>query len=216
MSKVILVDVNDKVLGLMDKLVAHKSMQLHRAYSFLLFVGPSSMLIQRRALSKSAFAGLWTNACCSHPAHLDEFDSELRVRIRQELLMEYTNPIKYIGRINYSADASSQAIENSAMPDTLKHNRSQANSVYGECEMDYIFVGHVESIAKVTANAEEVMETMIVEKDKLKKWIEKEPQMFTPWFHILHRDFLNVKIKRGSWINSIVKIPSQAILYYPR
>jgi isopentenyl-diphosphate delta-isomerase len=41
---------------------------LHRAFSVFLF-HPSTgkLLLQRRAIEKITFPGMWTNTCCSHP-----------------------------------------------------------------------------------------------------------------------------------------------------
>ena len=69
MSEVILVDTSDQVLGTADKLLVHTgSGQLHRAFSVLVFNAQGEMLIQRRALQKETFGGLWINTVCSHPA----------------------------------------------------------------------------------------------------------------------------------------------------
>ena len=67
MESVILVDVNDNQVGTMEKMEAHHSGALHRAFSILLFNSKGEMLIQKRAGSKYHSGGLWTNACCSHP-----------------------------------------------------------------------------------------------------------------------------------------------------
>ena len=67
-SKVILVDTRDRVTGTMEKMEAHEKAVLHRAFSVFLFNLKGEMLLQQRALTKYHSGGLWTNACCSHPA----------------------------------------------------------------------------------------------------------------------------------------------------
>ena len=67
-AEVILVNENDEQVGTMDKLEAHKQAKLHRAFSVFIFNSKGQMLLQQRAAGKYHSAGLWTNACCSHPA----------------------------------------------------------------------------------------------------------------------------------------------------
>ena len=67
LTQVILVDVNDRPVGSMEKMQAHEQGLLHRAFSVFIFNGKGEMLLQQRTLSKYHSGGLWTNACCSHP-----------------------------------------------------------------------------------------------------------------------------------------------------
>ncbi|MGY8694123.1 MAG: NUDIX domain-containing protein, partial [Verrucomicrobiia bacterium] len=60
----------------MDKNSVHTAnTPLHSAFSIFLFDGKGNMLTQQRALSKKTWPGIWSNACCGHPAsgesHLD-------------------------------------------------------------------------------------------------------------------------------------------------
>ena len=64
---VVLVDPNDKEIGLMEKMEAHEKGLLHRAFSFFIFNSKGEWLLQQRAWGKYHSPGLWTNACCSHP-----------------------------------------------------------------------------------------------------------------------------------------------------
>lgn len=65
-EQVVLVDKNDKVLGMMPKMEAHKKAILHRAFSVFIFNEKCQLLLQQRALDKYHSPGLWTNTCCSH------------------------------------------------------------------------------------------------------------------------------------------------------
>ena len=64
---VILVDVNDSVLGTEEKLRAHESGVLHRAFSVFLIDAGNRVLLQQRAIAKYHSPGLWSNSCCGHP-----------------------------------------------------------------------------------------------------------------------------------------------------
>ena len=84
-SKVILVDTRDRVTGTMEKMEAHEKAVLHRAFSVFLFNLKGEMLLQQRALSKYHSGGLWTNACCSHPAPGEETAAAAKRRLGEEL-----------------------------------------------------------------------------------------------------------------------------------
>ena len=85
MDYVILVDSQDNELGVMEKLEAHEKGILHRAFSIFLFNSKGEMLIQQRALSKYHSPGLWTNACCSHPAPAETILEAGKRRLQEEL-----------------------------------------------------------------------------------------------------------------------------------
>lgn len=83
----ILVDINDNAVGTASKYICHhlgesidlnpnsdpRRLPLHRAFSVFLFSPTHNhkLLLQRRALHKHTFPGLWSNACCSHPLQSD-------------------------------------------------------------------------------------------------------------------------------------------------
>ncbi len=66
-ERVILVDQDDQPVGTMEKMEAHHSGLLHRAFSVFIFNSKGELLLQQRALDKYHSPGLWTNTCCSHP-----------------------------------------------------------------------------------------------------------------------------------------------------
>ena len=66
-ESVILVDADDRPLGIMEKLDAHRRGSRYRAFSVFVCDKAGRFLLQQRALSKYHSGGLWTNTCCSHP-----------------------------------------------------------------------------------------------------------------------------------------------------
>ena len=64
---VILVDTGDREIGTAEKLEAHLSGALHRAFSIVIWDSAGRMLLQQRAVAKYHSGGLWTNTCCGHP-----------------------------------------------------------------------------------------------------------------------------------------------------
>src|ERR1035437_4670827 len=64
---VILVDADDRMLGVTGKMEAHRNGLTHRALSVIVRDRDGRLLLQRRASGKYHSGGLWTNTCCSHP-----------------------------------------------------------------------------------------------------------------------------------------------------
>ena len=64
---VVLVDADDRSIGTIAKLEAHRRGLLHRAISVVVRDSGNRLLLQQRAPNKYHSGGLWTNTCCSHP-----------------------------------------------------------------------------------------------------------------------------------------------------
>ena len=73
-EKVVLVDPEDRPLGTMEKMEAHRQGVLHRAFSVFVFNSKGDLLLHRRATEKYHSGGLLgpTRACCSHSSRPDE------------------------------------------------------------------------------------------------------------------------------------------------
>ena len=74
---VILVDRQDRQIGIAGKMQAHRDAVLHRAFSVFLFDGRGRFLLQRRAEGKYHSGGLWTNTCCSHPGPDEKLEEDV-------------------------------------------------------------------------------------------------------------------------------------------
>jgi len=59
-ENVILVNEQDKQLGLMPKMEAHEKALLHRAFSVFVFNEKGELLLQQRAADKYHSPNLWT------------------------------------------------------------------------------------------------------------------------------------------------------------
>ncbi|MFN8689345.1 MAG: hypothetical protein ACK5XL_05025 [Cyclobacteriaceae bacterium] len=57
MEQVVLVNDHDEVTGVMEKMEAHRTGSLHRAFSVLLFNSHGEMLLQKRAQTKYHSSG---------------------------------------------------------------------------------------------------------------------------------------------------------------
>ncbi len=82
---VVLVNDLDQEVGTMDKLAAHTSGIMHRAFSVFIFNSAGRLLLQRRASGKYHSAGLWTNSCCSHPRPGEQLEAAVARRVTEEL-----------------------------------------------------------------------------------------------------------------------------------
>src|SRR5258708_40060857 len=84
-EEVILVNENDISMGTMEKMEAHRKALLHRAFSVFIFNSKGEMLLQQRSPEKYHSAGLWTNACCSHPRPGEDTREAAMRRLTEEL-----------------------------------------------------------------------------------------------------------------------------------
>lgn len=158
-SKVILVDTRDRVTGSMEKMEAHEKAVLHRAFSVFLFNLKGEMLLQQRALCKYHSGGLWTNACCSHPAPGEETAAAARRRLGEELGLDLE--VSKVFDFVYKAEFDNGLTEH---------------------EFDHVFTGSWDGL--VQFNPDEVMAIRYLSMDALRESMEKEPEIYTAWFRI--------------------------------
>ncbi len=65
---VVLVDDDNNILGVEEKLAAHNAhTKLHRGFSIFLFNTNKEVLIQQRCCTKKTWGGFWSNSFCGHP-----------------------------------------------------------------------------------------------------------------------------------------------------
>jgi isopentenyl-diphosphate delta-isomerase len=83
--RVVLVDAQDLEIGTTDKLAAHRTGSLHRAFSIFVFDSADRLLLQRRARGKYHSGGLWSNTCCSHPGPGETPLAAGHRRLREEM-----------------------------------------------------------------------------------------------------------------------------------
>jgi len=159
MSEVILVDENDVAIGTMDKMTAHEKALLHRAFSVFIFNSKGEMLLQQRADKKYHSAGLWTNACCSHPSPGEETAQAASRRLKEEL--GFTTPLSKAFSFTYRTDFENGLTEN---------------------EFDHVYVGIYDGYIK--ADADEVKNYCYMSMNEIEESINKQPAKFTSWFVI--------------------------------
>lgn len=159
-DKLIWVDLFDNEIGSGDKLETHVKNQLHRAFSvFIVYKG--KMLIQRRARDKYHSAGLWANACCSHPRHGEFLADAVQKRMEEELGIPKGNcEPKELFSFNYF---------------------SQYDGL-SEYEIDHVFL--TDYHGELNPDADEIEELRWVFLEDLCVEMEMNPQNFSTWFLI--------------------------------
>ena len=130
-EQVILVNESDNEIGVMEKMDAHHKPILHRAFSVFIFNSKGEMLLQQRASHKYHSAGLWTNACCSHPRPGENIQVAASRRLEEEMGFS-TNLVKTFDFI---------------------YQASFGNGLH-EYEYDHVFMGRYDG--KISPNPEEV------------------------------------------------------------
>ena len=155
--KVILVDENDKVLGSMEKLEAHKKAILHRAISVFIINDQGEWLMQRRAINKYHSGGLWTNTSCSHPYPGESAIQAANRRLREEMGIQ-------CGLGELFSFIYKEKLDNELT----------------EHELDHVFFGISDKLPNI--NTDEVMDWRYVKYSDLQKDIELNPGNYTVWF----------------------------------
>lgn len=161
---VVLVNPEDKVLGLMEKQQAHINGLLHRAFSVFLFNSNGEMLLQKRASGKYHSPLKWTNAVCSHPRNEETYLEGAKRRVKEELGIDVELSEKF--NFIYKADVG--------------------NGLW-EHELDYVFTGTFEG--EFYLNKEEVEEVRYISLENLNKEISENPDNFTEWFKIILEEY---------------------------
>ncbi len=98
-EQLLLVDEDDRVVGVEEKLAAHRSGALHRAFSVLIYDERGRWLLQRRSPGKYHSGGLWTNAACGHPRPHETTAAAAARRLFEEL--RFVCPLTFVTKVHY-------------------------------------------------------------------------------------------------------------------
>jgi isopentenyl-diphosphate delta-isomerase len=158
-EQVILVNENDESVGVMDKMEVHKKGLLHRAFSVFIFDSRGQILLQQRSDIKYHGAGLWTNACCSHPRTGESTMEAAQRRLYEEL--GFKTELEEIFSFTYRAEVENQLIEH---------------------EFDHVFAG--EYNGDIRPNPDEVAGYCFTAMGQIRNELATKPEKFTSWFRI--------------------------------
>lgn len=170
--EVVLVDEQDRELGTLDIYEAHKGKGLkHRALSVILYRkvdGKTELLHQKRAATKPVFKGLWSNTCCTNLRPGDTYLPRAVSRLDEEMGIKISpNELRNIYTFSYEA------------PDLDQLG-------WGENELDTVMVG--EWSGEIHINLEEASDYKWIEWEALKKDIEINPRIYSPWHKMIIND----------------------------
>ena len=172
MEQVILVDEQDRPIGLMEKQAAHIGPHLHRAFSVFIFNSKGELLLQQRALSKYHSPGLWTNTCCSHPRAGETLEEATSRRLMEEMGM--VCPMHEVYTFIYNAPVGEGLIEH---------------------EFDHVWIGQSDDIPQI--NRDEVGSWKYMSLNDLKNDIEAHPEHYTEWFKITFEEMTHHAVVLG-------------------
>lgn len=160
MEQILLVNEQDEPVGTMEKMETHRRGVLHRAFSVFIFDSKGHMLLQRRSAQKYHGAGLWTNACCSHPYPTEAVEAAAGRRLQEEL--GFTAPLHKLFHFIYRAEVENGLIEH---------------------ELDHVFAGTW--AGSVVPNPAEVGDYTFMDMEAIGEALLRHPEKFTAWFRII-------------------------------
>ncbi len=161
-KQVILVNEQDRAIGTMEKLAAHREGLLHRAISVFIFDDQGRLLIHQRAAHKYHSANLWTNTCCSHPAPGERAIDAAHRRLREEMGMEAELAFAF----------------------TFQYRAAFDNGLT-EHELDHVFVGH--SDRQPFPNPAEVADYRWLSQSDIEHDILANPDTYSAWFKLIYK-----------------------------
>lgn len=154
-----LVDPDGRAVGQCPVIEAHTSPgRLHRAFSVLLFNSEGRVLMHQRALTKSRFAGRWTNTCCSHPGPGEDLVASAMLRLDEELGLRVTG-LREAGRFVYRA--------------------GDPESGFVEHEFDHVLVGECDE--DPTPDPAEIHDWRWLTREEVTERLEASPESHSPW-----------------------------------
>ena len=163
-EQVVLVDAEDRPIGVAPKLAAHRDGSLHRAISVQLRDKNGRLLLQKRHIDKYHSGGLWTNTCCSHPRPGESADIAARRRLMEEMGIGCT-----------------------LVPLFVTRYRAALDNGMTEHELVHCFGGLYSG--EVRPDPSEVDGYSWIEPEELRTDVQRTPDRYSAWFRIYVKDY---------------------------
>jgi isopentenyl-diphosphate delta-isomerase len=161
-ERVVLVDADDREIGTEEKLRAHQSGVLHRAFSVFVMDDEERVLLQKRAAGKYHSGGLWTNTCCGHPRPAEDIRRAAERRLQEE--MGIAVDLEPGGTFLYRANLDNGLVEH---------------------ELDHLFLGRFNG--SPTPDPNEAAEWMWEARSRLEADCQAQPERYTAWLPLALR-----------------------------
>lgn len=156
-----LLDDDGSEIGTANKAEVHTSdTALHLAFSCHIFDAQGRTLLTRRALSKKAWPGVWTNSFCGHPAPGESFEDAIIRRAAVELNITVTSIQPALPNFRYRAVDASGIVENEVCP---------------------VFTASFEGDSHIVPNPDEVCDWAWAEVVDVEEAVTSAPFAFSPW-----------------------------------
>ncbi|GAA4382131.1 isopentenyl-diphosphate Delta-isomerase [Agromyces bauzanensis] len=158
-DEVVLLDEAGNPIGRAPKSAAHgPDTALHLAFSCHVVNALGELLVTRRALTKQAWPGVWTNSFCGHPRPAESLVAAVRRRADFELGIELDDVELALPLFRYRAADADGTVENEVCPVYLARTASEPDP-----------------------NPREVAEYRWVDPAELGRAVEAAPWAFSPW-----------------------------------
>ena len=158
-EQLILVDAQDRELGVKEKLQAHVEGALHRAFSVFVFDSEKRLLLQKRARTKYHSGGLWSNTACGHPRPGETTLAAARRRLHEE--MGFDCELREAFEFLYRAELDGALVEH---------------------EYDHVLVGTHEG--EPAPDPSEVEDWRWVTMDELRRDLHERPNDYSYWLSV--------------------------------
>ncbi len=157
---VALVDEEGREIGMAPKEeVHHEFTPLHRGFSVYLFERSGRLLVQRRAVSKLTWPGVWSNSCCGHPAPGESVVDAIIRRVPEELGVAPENVWIALPHFRYRAVSPQGIVENELCP---------------------VAVGRIDGV-RLVPNPQEIAQVRWLRWSSWLRKVESEPDRVSPW-----------------------------------
>lgn len=170
---VVLVNEQDEAIGVEEKIKAHLTGSLHRAFSVFIFNSAGDLLLQRRTTTKYHSRGLWSNTCCGHPRPGETIEQASRRRLSEE--MGFDSKLEKAFDFVYHAKLEDDLVE---------------------YEFDHVLIGNFDGAPD--PNPAEVVEWKWVDLTTLKRDMDRHPESYTFWFRASLDRFHRFDLRRAT------------------
>ncbi|MDF2575519.1 MAG: isopentenyl-diphosphate delta-isomerase [Agromyces sp.] len=158
-DEVVLLDEAGTPIGRAPKSAAHgPDTALHLAFSCHVVNALGEILVTRRALTKQAWPGVWTNSFCGHPKPAESLVAAVRRRAEFELGLELHDVELALPLFRYRAVDADGTVENEICPVYLARTADEPDP-----------------------NPREVSEYRWVDPAELGNAVNAAPWAFSPW-----------------------------------